>query len=418
MIRAMRVRDVLLLIAVGLVGCGEVVTPAIDAPPPPDATPPPPCERADVPLQDFLGCLGQAYCERLRTCGLFDVGTDVDCADGPISLDDDLNLRQARTALPGLIEQGRVAYDGTAAATCLADIPQLACRDLLELDDVFTGCPILTGTAATLAACEYDVECAVPGSVCAPVGMTSAGSPPDCMTMQTCRAPVATGGICEGNLACRPGDHCIRDNLGNDICRPGDQGSSCGSDGECDTGLYCPGGVSGMPGVTTCQPALAAGAPCGDFSDCQPGLDCVTATGTCEVAATVGAPCGSLCGAGLVCNQVTGTCVEFSMEGAPCASDTECLSGLAFFNQMECDDAGTPADPVDDTCQSPGEVGEVCASTSDCDVGLHCTAQLNALPEGLCGAPRANGLACNNDNQCASGHCAGIECADIPVCTL
>jgi hypothetical protein len=77
----------------------------------------------------------------------------------------------------------------------------------------------------------------------------------------------------------------------------------------------------------------------------------------------------------------------------------------------ECEGVAVPLVEVGGSCTQPGEcIGSTCLGadpTNDVD--------------GVCGAPRANGSDCTDDEECASGYCSGVSCepkaADGAECT-
>jgi len=79
--------------------------------------------------------------------------------------------------------------------------------------------------------------------------------------------------------------------------------------------------------------------------------------------------------------------------GGACARSGECLDGL-------CDtSSGSGA------CVARAALGESCASAT-CRSELYCPLDASGRPT-ICAVPKANGMACSADLECASGSCVG-----------
>lgn len=159
---------------------------------------------------------------------------------------------------------------------------------------------------------------------------------------------------------------------------------------------------------SSCQPAvgaLAAGAACGDSSQCKSSF-CHKAT-------------GMMCGA----------CAEAPTSGASCSADSDCPVGAVCSKAATCASpgaAGASCDPVNrpclatlacksGTCAAPGAAGASCTkttkgsiSTDTCDVlaGLYCNASGTCAAIDLAAAGRpcllVNGglAACSGNGTC------------------
>jgi hypothetical protein len=240
--------------------------------------------------------------------------------------------KDCESALSSAIAKGRVTFDSTAAAACVAAFQQRIAQGNCwgDVDTNQPGPPIfgssacsgvVVGLQAAGAPCAVDFECK-DGLTC--VGWTSA-------TDGACTAPGASGKPCEqaadagsalyvdwgfGNHpSCAAGSYCV-----TPTCKPqADAGASCtrdqacaspmichlgacaattvSSDGgacdgkiDCQQGLYCaPGDGGALPG--TCLPRLPLGAECPPNGDACKGL-CVPPDG-----GKTGV-CTALCGSG------------------------------------------------------------------------------------------------------------------------
>ncbi len=273
---------------------------------------------------------------------------------------------------------------------------------------------VLLGAGMTLAlaaGCGGDEEQAPTGE-CEESGISQACACPEggtgvqlCLDdlswseCQNCPAPVVDAGdttpdapIVDG---CLSDDECgAYQCVGLSQSEPGECGTSCRIDRECNDGYECDAGV--------CVEVAPAG--CTDDSECG-GYRCDTAAGLCFTSCTDGSECtvGDWCVNGTcipgqpqvcddgnyctldLCNPLTGLC-EYKPTGWPCDDDNACTT-LDLCSQGAC--AGFPVNCAD---------GTVCTSDS-CD------------PEVGCLHTNVDGVLCDDSNHCtADDICQGGEC--------
>jgi hypothetical protein len=165
------------------------------------------------------------------------------------------------------------------------------------------------------------------------------------------------------------------------------QNGDCGS-GYCVDGVCCQSACSGVcqacdnPGSEGLCLSVVEGQDPDNECDEQPATSCGR-DGMCDGhGACRRYPAGTACSAG------------------SCRGDVETAAGT-------CDGAGAcrpgttrscaPAVCIDDTC------GTACTLTSDCQEGFFCDGS-------TCRTRRAQGAACDKDEQCGTGHCADKVC--------
>lgn len=222
--------------------------------------------RSDpVPFERFCQELFDAVCEPLAAC---------ECGDAALSrcrmTERELCLGFPSPALVRAVEEGRLRYDGDAAAALLArlrdrsgacasfaDAVDWRVRDLFSIGGVFEG-TVHAGEPCEVLGFELISECAL-GS-CAPVGdgrlcRAVVGEGASCDALHQCAdldAPVSTDtGIEQLSLRCELGT-CVR--------RLAD-GAPCERDGECES-TRCRDG--------RCR-ASALGEPCDASRQCASG---------------------------------------------------------------------------------------------------------------------------------------------------
>ncbi|MFH0860154.1 MAG: HYR domain-containing protein [Candidatus Altiarchaeota archaeon] len=139
---------------------------------------------------------------------------------------------------------------------------------------------------------------------------------------------------------------------------PGVEGSSCGTNSDCNSGLYCE--------LFTCQKKKGVGGYCGiaDY-ECQSGLVCKDFY--CQERGSAGDSCIGIgqgtCKSGLVCDFYGECRHDPSHEGELCDKTNPlvptCASGL-FCNILRCEERR--------------KAGEECYASGDCASGLECRA--------------------------------------------
>ncbi len=232
--------------------------------------------------------------------------------------------------------------------------------------------------------------------------------------------PVCTEG-CALDDDCAAGFHCAATPDGG-ACAPDlNDGSPCGDDGQCASGMCidgfccataCDGGCftcgsAARPGQ--CVPVTAGTDPreaCGPCATCNAAGACanVPAGPSPKDACVLEPPCGGL---GLCDAQ--GQC-RLAAAGTPCDEgrcfDGALTAGTTCDGQGECRDATTSTCPGDLLCASPSACLTRCTTDRDCRVGHFCDAS------GACADLRAQGQPCTADRMCATGICADGVCCD------
>ncbi len=353
-----------------------------------DAAPGDICQADIIPFDDLLPCIVQAQCEYFVRCEAAEFTVE-EC----VALFAE-NAASVFTRTEEAIGEGRVTYDGTAAAACSQGFATASCND--NNDGGGGDCQALfVGSIADGASCFIDEECIGVDANC------DGGSSPDQCSMGVC---VDRAGLDEdcSIRSCFRGDHCVETNVSVEQCKSGALNADCNSDWHCDSGLYCPAG--------TCQEGLAINIACTENSQCADPMRCIA--DTCAFTDTLGVPCENSCDNNLICERsapspALGICVEKYEAGATCERNSQCVSGLL------CRDS-------DSTCQPRPVLNEPCMRF-DCVQGLYCTNELPGTPQpapaGTCVEPSANGQPCDRDRHCTSRICSSANvCEEYMSC--
>jgi hypothetical protein len=330
---------------------------------------------------------------------------------------------------------------------------------------------VLTGGKLRKFVCRPATGSCDPAETC---DGTSLDCPPDQLRPQgyVCRTAAgscdATAETCDGVSAdcppdvngCQVGQYCS-----GDVCTAKlAAGSACSSEAECASG-YCVDGVccgSACAGVCeACNLPGSVGTCAARSAGTDPDNECgayYCSGAGCGGPIAGGCPGsrGSFCKDGYFCRQsylvgpdgsespFRAACVPDSPQGATCADDSECATGHCA-NGVCCDTActgGCEACSASGVCTalprgtdpknacgayncdgsgscfvagtSDGGGGSVCSSASDCKTAYFCST--TDLPDGqsyhACVADQAQGSACSDGGQCASGYCADGVCCD------
>ena len=319
----------------------------------------------------------QAYCALLARCPL-----PILTARGEAECRAAFSTGCSGAALAAGVDAGRLAFDGAAAAECLAAVADLDCATFGER-------LVTTRT--------------VPDPACAAVWTPLVAAPGDCLLGYEC----APGAFCAFGEAC-----------------PGTCTAFAAVDAACGVDTWCD------PEAATCVDGACAPLPEAEDAACVGGrcrlpLACDPATGTCRTPGLAGAPCGGgagVCYPGLLC--FGGTCAPLRGDGESCFASTDC-------GDLVC---------VGGTCQAPPEVDEPCyeyrcagawcdtaaipptcrawpAEGAACAPGNRCASE-HFCDAGTCRPRRAAGAACASHLECAEGRCYGGECraADEAAC--
>jgi hypothetical protein len=226
------------------------------------------------------------------------------------------------------VTAGRIFYDASQGAACLAAYRAVTCADLPP-GGVIAGPAIepaactaaFTGTVALGGTCFVADDCS--NGFCS--SEVSNACPGTCQPFQ------AEGASCI-TLPCGPGLQCQYENAGSKfLCRAtGPEGAAC----PCEPGLWCNNDNAGG----RCETGIVAGGACALYSTgCPVGHQCQGATnttlGTCDPFGSPGSACevSSQCGLGYQC--VSGTCASLPTPGQDC-STTWCAEGYCDISRV------------------------------------------------------------------------------------
>ena len=265
-----------------------------------------------------------------------------------------------------------------------------------------------------------------------------------------CLQPLAANAACSssssGDDPCDGTHNCAFDSVsGNDLClASGGAGTSCSSDVECNSGLFCD-----QLNTGTCIGLHSAGQSCQATSQCAAGLSCrdndAQTSQICRGLSAANERCTSNndCAAGLDCRSDDAgqrtVCRGASTDGQRCESFGDCAQGLDCRNADDgastvcrglsnadegCDGALDCADGlacrVDNTtfrtvCKGPAVAGDACSVDGDCITGLVCRFDNNTGTQ-KCTTLGAEGAICSSDTDCTPGlRCLSV--VDAVVCT-
>lgn len=268
------------------------------------------------------------------------------------------------------VHAGLVGFDAAKARACLAGIEAWTCNRDVAFTTRWTPpeCEeVVTGTVAGAGECALGAEC-----------VSSQCNVPGC-------AMACCSGSCVGGVAPvrqpRLGDSCVT--------RSDCYASFC---------LVCA-GTGCPPTAGTCIPLQGSGGPCMGNLECVEGLVC--ANQQCQQPPALGEACTGQNCADLdsVCGSTSATCIARGATGAPCTSSAECTP------VDSCGPAGT--------CVPRPRFGDPCSVSNDCIDASFCD------PVGhTCIAPELDGLPCQVNRECQSGHCnlASQTCFTPAVC--
>lgn len=207
--------------------------------------------------------------------------------------------------------QGRQAFDGAAASSCLQHLSGRSCNTPIStaarIAEEKAGCGrVVAGAQDEGKVCQIHADCKA-GLVCPPIKETGlsfcvkpGGTNENCIGAEELSPTAVDHPACVAGFTCaltaeNPPSACPLPPCNVYNCVPlGEAGDGCvGND--CREGLLCLQGtcVEGGPS--------AAGGPCRLFEHCQAGLYCDTSTLTCQPQKSAGEPCVSTANALLEC---------------------------------------------------------------------------------------------------------------------
>lgn len=352
-------------------------------------TPPAPNE---VSRTEYQAVIAQAACARQVRCGTIGRSEEATCRqnfhDAPAF--EGYSYDQA-------IAEGRLRFDGVAAAKCLEFYRSATCGAEATNGDLASAClRIYRPLVDEGGSCRIGDECrsslcqrsrpyflACPG-VCAPrefclarqcASEDEACSPGPGATSQ-CIPRGGPGAACNLSYSsetdpCQTGLVCIGGRCSDDLRR---EGQSCQAVYQCARGLYCD------SDSRTCRQRLSAGAAClVESYGCQDGLRCTNPTsntsgpGVCKPVLDLDSACEpnvatapAVCPAQSVCDPGTNRCRPRPATLTSCGSET-CVAG------QYCDDATTSCRaivPVGQACTPPtsnGFYADPCGLSARCD---------------------------------------------------
>ena len=271
--------------------------------------------------------------------------------------------------------------------------------------------------------------CCAGGDCCATVSNCPSAvyaEDPVCNNTTTCQGTrkdaVCSGSICgtiedvEDDSACGPATV-------SDLCGPFPQvtcdgqtsqtqpscPTTCGDDSQCDFDSHCE--------PTGCVLDLPDGSACDEQSDCQSGSICNN---------------GFCCSGGTCCSTATDCPSSFSSApecdlASTCQGtrdDATCVNSVCGTDANIEDDSACDTSVVANTCLSFPSVtcngdpvqntpicSNMCGADGDCDANAHCD-------EPNCIDDLADGLACDEDSDCVSGHCQNGYCCSGGDCCV
>lgn len=363
------------------------------------------CARGMCVRDEEVGGEGEGEGEELTPAGWYEAIDHAHCAlvqrchlpQGSLWQDEaDCRASFARSRLQGhyvtdAVADGQLVFDAARAATCLAELRDRACPELLEWFRLSWHWPVedcdeaLSGAVSEGEPCWLGFECQS-GLQC----HLGEGCP------GRCQPPVARlGEECDSHRLCDFPDALCSD--GRCVEYLDEQGESCEGSSVCAFPLQC------SATDQTCQPYRLQDEECGaNGPRCVPGLVCFTAspqgTGTCErphaqdEGCTESAQCRIRTDTDtprLVCRD--GTCRPAPPLGQPCYEG-------ACERAAWCDYSGDS--PL---CVALPGSGESCAAGRFCSSGLRCS-------DGTCRPLVGDDEACASYSECASGRCSAGHC--------
>jgi len=365
------------------VACGKIPDEAADGG---DDDVTEPCERTDLSVDEFFDCYIEHQCPIQVNCFASFPDVETCVAEAPTSS----GLAASFQRLKDSIAAGRVVFDATTGAACLAQIDEIAASGAcqLELDACNT---IFVGQVEAGGTCFEQNDCATIGSYCVE------GDCQEQCCAGSCVSPVAVGSACGNDVPCAADEICDYTPVEGmeRTCLSGDTGSACGDDGDCDRELYCSGGA--------CVGDVGADAACTSDRQCVDPLLCVgknLQAGRCKLTDDAGDDCDTACrGRNLYCDTTgstggtTGKCTALpDQAGDSCAASRECADPI-FCNSTT------------QICEEPAQQGQSC-TPYNCADPFFCSAEIDNTESGTCQAAQPAGRSCSRRNHCASSICA------------
>jgi hypothetical protein len=218
---------------------------------------------------------------------------------------------------------------------------------------------------------------------------------------ETFRGTVGAGGQCALNEECISHDCDVPacpDACCQGTCVGDAPPARVGIGSPCTSTLQCINSYCDLAGTSTCTAFVPDNAPCMSSASCESGA---CSQMICRATVPVGgacsptAPCRDL---GTFCHPTTMLCTASGLTGDPCTIEQECS---AYYT---C--TGT-------ACALGARLGEACSQVNSCIDQTYCDATTM-----LCTAPKPDGAACMNDNECQGDICDPTTnaCMTPPIC--
>lgn len=325
-----------------------------------------------VPVDSFMIAARDAWCSPKPDCGAR-VRPGDRFSDPAVCLSwvqSNVLAPHGVGALIAAVQAGEIGYDKHKACQCFAAIA-VTCKPV-GLFDAHGACNgIFLGNRPAGTKCSHHGQCA--GGSCRPSQSPFSPSCPG-----TCGDAAALGDACGASQTCASGAGC---RLGSCVAmtRATAADQPCGGLG-CAEGLFC----SWTDGAT-CQPTLAAEAPCElEDESCPVGHYCAPAIGI----GASGRVCATRYGAGQIClldagehetcvpdHVCAGHCLPYAGLGEPCDSAAQC------HDDAVCVDGKCAALPG---LAQPCNLATVSATAAACKLPASCdpaTSTCVALPQ-------------------------------------
>jgi hypothetical protein len=293
--------------------------------------------RRSISIDGYAAACHETVCARAMACGT--IANRSDC-DLPNVAECEIDPRYIDA-----VHDGRIAWDGEAAAACLDESLDAGC-DRTSEDYRGRTCDFSRGLLDDGEACTLSSEC----------------------ISNECFNELCTEACCAG--AC----------TGAIAPTPSKLGEQCRT-------TYC---IEGFCDGSYCVPFVDEGGACEYLGQCAYGLGC--SNRACHVLPDTGEPCQPTFGIdecrhiGDRCSSLTYRCQNQNFSGTPCARDDDCATLHRCTNQ-QCTFTRV-------------ELGELCNFDHDCATpGAVCS-----FIDG-CILPRAAGEPCGHYSECESNIC-------------
>ena len=316
--------SILLVILAGIVGCGGAPSLA-EAP-------------GFIPIQELPTVLAARFCAAGGGSALAGMPL-LDCVQVA------MHGKELRQRL-GLVENGRLEYNGAAAATCLTGLTADNEWVILTMLGAFrtsrAGDPLVPadcqqvfrGSISMGGACDDDAECQSGRCWGCPTGI--------------CTTPGSLGATCGRQRPCEAGSLCFLGECVADVGLP--KGATCTSPEDqllltqyndlwfshlsCVAPLRCIGTTSG---IGECAIRLPDDASCANDWACQQGHSCVAAKCSKPAPHYADLVCGgTMCSLSETCDGVTGKCRVVAAPGSSCAGNELCAGSTCSVDSQTC----------------------------------------------------------------------------------